>query len=112
GLTADWRGGRARMFGYPCAFVGGNMSAGTFGSGLWVRLDEPQQQELFALGGRPFAPMDGRLMKGYVVAPPSVVADPVALRGWVERALAYTSSLPAKDKKPPAPKKAKAPRAG
>jgi hypothetical protein len=41
----------------------------------------------------------------YVVVPPALVADGAALRDWVGRALEYTSTLPAKEKKPPGGKR-------
>jgi hypothetical protein len=45
--------------------------------------------------------MEGRPMKGYVVLPTDWHEDPRKSRAWVERSLAYVSSLPPKEKKPP-----------
>ena len=47
----------------------------------------------------PFAPMPGRAMKEYVVVPAALVSRPAALRAWLERALTYADTLPAKKKK-------------
>ena len=35
-------------------------------------------------------------MKGYAVLPPDVVADDAALDGWLERAIEFGKTLPAK----------------
>ena len=100
-VPIDPRVERRKMFGHECAWVGGNMFTGLFADGLWVRLDETGQHELLAAGGSPFAPMAGRVMRGYIVAPAAIVANPAALRGWMERGLEHTATLPPKQKKPP-----------
>jgi hypothetical protein len=88
---------RRKMFGYPCAFVGGNMATGLFADSWMVRLPDTERAELLAVeGARPFEPMAGRPMREYVVVPPAIVADDAALDRWVGRALAYAGSLPAK----------------
>jgi TfoX/Sxy family transcriptional regulator of competence genes len=88
---------RRQMFGYPCLFVGGNLVSGLYQDRWHVRLAEPDRAELLALpGARPFEPMPGRQMGGYVVLPPSIVADDATLRQWVERAIEFGRNLPAK----------------
>ena len=42
--------------------------------------------------------MPGRTMRGYATLPPDVVADDAALDGWLEKAIAFAASLPAKKK--------------
>ena len=37
-------------------------------------------------------------MRGYATLPPDVVADDAALDGWLDKAIAFASSLPAKKK--------------
>jgi len=88
---------RRQMFGYPCIFVGGNLVTGLY-QDLWhVRLAEPDRAELLAMpGAGPFEPMPGRAMGGYVVLPLDVVADDLALRGWVDRAIEHGRSMPPK----------------
>jgi TfoX/Sxy family transcriptional regulator of competence genes len=88
---------RRQMFGYPALFVGGYHVTGLYEASWVVRLDEADRAELLSIpGAGPFAPMAGRTMGGYAVLPPSVVADDAAVRGWVERAIAYGRSLPPK----------------
>lgn len=86
-----------KMFGYPCAFVGGHMTTGLFEDGWFVRTDDATRDELLALdGAAPFSPMPGRPMRVYALLPPSVIADPVALETWVARAIASSRALPPK----------------
>jgi hypothetical protein len=61
-----------------------------------VRLAEAAGAELIADGGTPFEPVPGRRMGGFYCLPPTVVADDVALGGWIERAVAHAESLPPK----------------
>jgi hypothetical protein len=84
------------MFGYPAAFVNGNMFTGLHTTNWIVRLPEDGIRELTAMGAVPFEPMPGRAMKGYAALPLSVMEDDAAVRGWVDRALAHASSLPPK----------------
>jgi TfoX/Sxy family transcriptional regulator of competence genes len=88
---------RRKMFGYPALFVGGNLVTGLFADTWMIRLTETDLAEVLELpGASPFSPMAGRTMKGYATLPPDVVADDVALDGWLERAIALGKTLPAK----------------
>jgi TfoX/Sxy family transcriptional regulator of competence genes len=91
-----------RMFGYPCAFVNGNMFAGLFQTGLFLRLSEPEREEFLRLkGASRFEPLPGRVMREYVTAPADMARLPKVVAEWLRRAYAYTSSLPKKEKKKP-----------
>jgi TfoX/Sxy family transcriptional regulator of competence genes len=93
------------MFGYPCAFVHGQMFAGVFGDNMMVRLAEKDRAELLGVAGaQQFDPMGGRPMREYVQFPDSMLEDEDALGAWVKRGFAYAKALPPKDNK----KKAKA----
>jgi TfoX/Sxy family transcriptional regulator of competence genes len=87
---------RRKMFGYPAAFVGGNMATGLFADQWVVRLPDDQVEPAKAAGARSFEPMPGKAMKAFVVIPAADVADDEALRGWVERGLAHAASMPSK----------------
>ncbi len=97
---------RRSMFGYPCAFVQGNMVTGLHEHRLIVRLPESERAELVAQGGAIFSPMPGRVMKEFVVVPPGVLGKPATLASWVARAIAYGATLP-----PKAPRRGRASRA-
>jgi TfoX/Sxy family transcriptional regulator of competence genes len=92
-----------KMFGYPAAFVGGNMTTGLHQESWIVRLPEPVRRERLDAGWSIFEPMPGRPMREYVALPDEVIADPEQVRAWVERAVEYVRGLP--PKKPKAPKK-------
>jgi TfoX/Sxy family transcriptional regulator of competence genes len=97
---------RRQMFGYPCAFVGGNLCFGLFEEQFMVRLDAENRASALALAGAaPFEPMAGRPMREYVVLPSSVVAKPRELERWVARSVAYVGSLPPKTPKHKAAKR-------
>jgi hypothetical protein len=90
---------RRPMFGYPCAWVGGNMASGLFARSWWVRLPPGRLAEVLASGaGRTFEVMPGRPMKGYAALPDNVVADDGQIDAWVREAIEYTATLPAKKK--------------
>ena len=95
------------MFGYPCAWVGGNMATGLFATSWWVRLPPDELEAVLASGeAHTFQVMPGREMKGYAVMPDEVVADDRQVDAWVDRALAYTATMPPKEPKPRKAKKA------
>lgn len=96
------------MFGNLAAFVNGNMFAGLFGEDLFVRLPEDESDKVRKQGGRDFAPMAGRPMKGYVTVPGTWRDKPAAVKGWIATALEVTGKMPAKV---PAAKKAAAKKA-
>jgi len=97
------------MFGNLSGFVNGNMFCGLFGEDLFVRVSDGDQAKIRKLGGRPFEPMPGRAMTGYVVVPVGWQKKPDATRAWVITALSWSRALPAKASKTAnkaAPKKA------
>ena len=93
------------MFGNLAAFVNGNMFSGLFGEDLFVRLPNDEAAQVKRQGGRPFEPMPGRAMSGYVMVPANWQKKPDAVRPLVIRALTLTRAIPAKAKKPAADKK-------
>jgi TfoX/Sxy family transcriptional regulator of competence genes len=98
---------RRTMFGYPCAFVGGNMFCGVYEDRIVVRVSDARREAAMRAGARPFEPMPGRPMRNYLEVPPAVVSELSALREWLSDALAYTATLPRKQK--PKAKGAKSP---
>jgi len=88
------------MFGYPAAFVNGNMATGLHQEQVIVRLPAAERKALLAKpGARTFEPMPGRPMVEYIVVPPNLVVKAAALHGWIVKAVAYARSLPPKIKK-------------
>jgi TfoX/Sxy family transcriptional regulator of competence genes len=87
------------MFGNLAAFVNGNMFTGLFGEDLFVRLSEADQARLRNQGGKEFAPMAGRAMKGYLTVP-GWQGKTAATGKWIENALDFSRRLPAKEGRP------------
>ncbi len=90
------------MFGNLAAFVNGNMFSGLFGEDLFVRLPDDEAAQVMRQGGKPFEPMPGHAMSGYVMVPAAWQEKPDSVRAWVNRALILTRAMPAKAKKPAA----------
>jgi len=89
-----------KMFGYPAAFLGGNMFTGLHQDRMILRLSEQDCTILLReKGARIFEPMPGRPMREYVVVPESILASPPRLTEWLMRAQAYARTLPAKGSK-------------
>jgi hypothetical protein len=87
---------RRKMFGYPAAFVGGNMVTGLHQRNWVVRLPADQQAAALSEGASAFEPMPGRPMKNFLALPAPIIADDEAVAGWVERAIAHGKTLPPK----------------
>jgi TfoX/Sxy family transcriptional regulator of competence genes len=87
---------RRQMFGYPAAFVQGNMAFGLFEDHLVMRVGEQDLADLRNQGATSFEPMMGRPMKGWVTVPEPVVKNEGELKRWVLRALTFAAALPAK----------------
>jgi TfoX-like protein len=87
---------RKKMFGYPAAFIGGNMATGLFAEHWVVRLPEAEIEAAKTAGAGRFEPMPGKPMKSFVVIPAADVVDDDRIRGWVERGLAFAATIPAK----------------
>jgi len=89
---------RRKMFGYPAAFVNGNMAAGLHQDDLVLKLNDKDRDSLMKAGGKPFVVM-GRTMAAFVVAPQDFKKKPAELKKWLGRAITNASSLPPKAKK-------------
>ena len=89
---------RRKMFGYPAAFVGGNLATSLFHDRWVVRLPDDEIESAKSRGAASFEPIPGKPMKGFVLVPPDDVGDDRRIRGWVERGLARARSMPPKKK--------------
>jgi TfoX/Sxy family transcriptional regulator of competence genes len=88
---------RRKMFGYPCAWINGNMATGMFASQWWVRVSEPDREVLLAIAGaHQFEVMPGKAMGRYVTMPDTLVADDAELDAWLGKAFDFTRAMPPK----------------
>ena len=99
-----------KMFGFPAAFIGGNLTAGLHQETVMLRLPDVEREERIADGWSLFQPMPGRPMREYVAMPPEVAADVDAMRRWIERAAAHVRTLPPKAPKAPRKSRGASPR--
>jgi hypothetical protein len=88
-----------KMFGGLCFTVRGNMAVGVTGNDLMVRLAPEDGEAALARPG--VRPMDftGRPMKGFVFVGAEGVKSDRMLERWVDRGVAFASSLPPKKPK-------------
>jgi TfoX/Sxy family transcriptional regulator of competence genes len=91
---------RKQMFGYPAAFVNGNMFAGVHQEDVVVRLPAERRSEAIASGARQFEPMPGRPMREYVVIPAAHAADSGRLSTWLDEAFRFVAAMPVREPKP------------
>lgn len=85
-----------RMFGGLCFTVRGNMVAGVLKDDLMARVGpDAYESALRRPGARPMDFTKGPI-RGFVFVAPDGVGTKRALAGWIDRALAYNATLPAK----------------
>ncbi len=89
-----------KMFGYPCCFANGYLFTG-LAEEKWILRLPLDEREAFGeqYTYEPFAPMEGRIMKEYVVLPQTLLDDSDELTKWLERSLDYVKGKPPKPKK-------------
>jgi TfoX/Sxy family transcriptional regulator of competence genes len=90
-----------KMFGYPAAFVNGNMFSSLFGRSMILRLSEEDRAVCTRqFGARLFEPMPGRPMREYVEVPEKILESPARLDTWLRKARDHAAALPPKVAKP------------
>lgn len=100
-VPSDGRAKRSQMFGFPCAFVNGNMFFGTFARSVVARVGEGRVPALVAEGkGSVFEPMEGRAWREYLQVPTGSLSDR-EISQLAEEALKFTAGLPPKPPKAP-----------
>src|SRR5262249_50439702 len=89
-----------KMFGYPAAFVNGNMFSCLFQSSMILRLSEGDRATCTReFGAQLFEPMPGRPMREYMAVPEAVLRSPRLLDVWLRKSLGYAAALPPKTAK-------------
>ena len=99
-LPEDNKVERKKMFGYPSAFVNGNMATGMYQQNIIARLDEKDRNDwITKKGAKQFEPMPGRPMKEYIVIPENIVNDAALLKKVLQQSITYVLTLKPKEKK-------------
>jgi TfoX/Sxy family transcriptional regulator of competence genes len=89
-----------KMFGYDCFFINGNFAAGLWRSTVVFKLADKDLEKFLKIdGAKPFAPMKGRIMKGWGEAPEALAESAGQLRAWCLKAAQHIALLPPKVKK-------------
>jgi TfoX/Sxy family transcriptional regulator of competence genes len=90
------------MFGYPAAFVNGNMAASVHQESVMVRLSETDREERIRAGWSRFEMTPGGVpLREYMAVPPDVVDDREAAAEWIRRAVDHVRTMPPKAPKEP-----------
>jgi TfoX N-terminal domain len=85
-----------QMFGGLAFLLDGNMACGVRGDDLMVRVGADAADAALGESGVRPSEMKGRPMKGWLLVDADGHAEDDDLRRWVDRGLAYASSLPPK----------------
>ncbi len=97
---------RRKMFGYPAAFSHGYMFAGLHQESFVLRLSPADYTAFLKIeGAKPFEPMPGRSMAGFVAVPPAMLQSPEELKSWLKKAFANVQSMPPKAPKAKTPRR-------
>ena len=87
-----------KMFGGVGFLLYGNMLVGVWKNSLIVRLGDEQGDDALKEPHVSEFHITGRSMKGWVLVAPEGVQDDEELNGWIERAMRFVRTLPAKGK--------------
>ncbi len=99
-----------KTFGYPSAFINGQMFAGLHQENMILRLSAEDRTDLQRRqGAKTFEPMPGRPMREYMVVPETVL-NSEQLDAWLGKAAAYVKTRPPKPTKTKGRKTAKSQR--
>ena len=85
-----------KMFGGLAFMSQGHMFVGISADTLMVRVGAANHAEALRQPGARKMDFTGKPMTGYVYVAPEAIEDESALRRWIEQALAFVRTLPAK----------------
>ena len=86
------------MFGGIGFLLHGNLPVGGWKESLVVRLGEKEGEEVLKEPHVREFDITGRPMRNWVAVGPDGVEDGDQLKGWIEQALKFVKTLPAKEK--------------
>jgi len=85
-----------RMFGGIAFMVRGNLCCGVIGDRLMLRVGPKGYETTLSRPHAKAMDLTGKPMKGMIYVEPAGFATPRDLKKWIERALEFSLSLPAK----------------
>ena len=89
-----------RMFGGLCFMLNGNMLVGTFRNGMMARIAKQDHAKALKQPGAKAMVMKDKVMEGFILVDADAVESDEHLKFWIDWALAYNATLPAKSTKP------------
>jgi TfoX/Sxy family transcriptional regulator of competence genes len=102
---ADVKGvAEIKMFGGLCFTVGGNMAVGVSHDDLLVRLSPDDGDAALDEPGVRLMQIGARTSRGFLAVAPEATKTQRKLQAWVDRGVAFASSLPPKKPKTKKPK--------
>jgi TfoX/Sxy family transcriptional regulator of competence genes len=92
---------KQKMFGHEVFFLNGYMFTGTNESGIFVHIGKDARDAALEkeTGVSPFEPMEGTVMREYLLLKEPVYSNDKLLKEWLDRSSQYLLSLPPKRKK-------------
>ena len=87
-----------KMFGCVCFFINGNALVGVWRDRLIARLGPDEGEAALREPHVRAFDITGRPMRNWVAVGPDGVEDGDQLKGWIEQALKFVKTLPAKEK--------------
>lgn len=88
-----------KMFGGLCFTVGGNMAVGVTHDDLLVRVPPDDGDAAITEPGVRLMQIGSRTSRGFLAVAPQATSSDRALNAWVDRGVAFASSLPPKKAK-------------
>jgi hypothetical protein len=85
-----------KMFGGLCFLLHGHMLLGVWKNSLIARLGQEQADEALLEPNVKAMDITGKPMGGWLMVEPDGVADEIAVKKWVQRAIKFVGKLPAK----------------
>jgi TfoX/Sxy family transcriptional regulator of competence genes len=92
---------KQKMFGHEVFFLNGYMFSGANVDGIFVHTGKEDRDKALEKEPaiRPFEPMEGMVMREYLLLTEPIYKDDKKLKKWLEKSSEYLTSLPPKKKK-------------
>ena len=93
---------KQKMFGHEVFFLNGYMFSGANVDGIFVHTGKHERDIALEKepATRPFEPMEGMIMREYLLLTEPIYSNDKKLKNWLNKSSEYLYSLPPKIKKP------------
>jgi TfoX/Sxy family transcriptional regulator of competence genes len=92
---------KQKMFGHEVFFLNGYMFTGANVDGIFVHTGKQERDKALEKepATKPFEPMEGMVMREYLLLTEPIYSDDKKLKKWLNKSSEYLTSLPPKIKK-------------